>query len=106
MARFDGVIAKRFDVVRISGDERICVCPYHHDTQDSPNLSVNAVSGLWHCWNCGASGSLKSFQNRPEASLTALQHKLRVKAPTEMTRAYPEAWLSRFDHPTDYWTGR
>ena len=105
MARFDAVIGSRFEVVRIQGDERVCVCPFHADSRESPNLSVNAESGLWHCFVCQARGSLRREKNAPQANLGALQRRLH-QGKDEIVRPYPESWLDRFDHPTDYWIDR
>ncbi len=38
------------------GSEAMACCPVHDDR--NPSFSVNVRSGLWHCFSCGAGGSL------------------------------------------------
>jgi len=45
----------RFAGVR--GDEYIYFCIFHEDERN-PNLYVNKVKSVYHCWACGAKGSL------------------------------------------------
>jgi DNA primase len=104
MARYDTLIAAHFQVIQISGDERIARCKWHDDT-GTPNLSINAESGLYHCWVCGAKGSLRRQGNTPAANLVGLRNRLH-QAPVEATMVYSESWLNQFDNECDYWHGR
>jgi hypothetical protein len=45
------------------GDEATAFCPFHDD-QNTPNLSVNQKNGLFHCFACGAQGSVFDFYMR------------------------------------------
>jgi len=40
-------------------DEYKANCPFHKD--DTPSLFINAKTGLYYCFGCGASGGIKSF---------------------------------------------
>jgi len=50
-------IEQRLSVVKVRGDEYVCRCVFC--TDESGNLWVNPVRGLYHCWrgSCGASGT-------------------------------------------------
>lgn len=58
----DVLIELGVDVHRVSGDEINAVCPVHHlyKGRDSTRNSwyMNADTGLWHCFTCGARGNL------------------------------------------------
>jgi len=49
------------DHLRIGGEviqrELVTQCIFHQET-GSPNLEINTVTGLWHCWVCGEKGNL------------------------------------------------
>ena len=36
-------------------------CPFHEDSDDSPNLVVSPAKGLFHCMACGAAGNPIQF---------------------------------------------
>ena len=40
-------------------DEHKALCPFHDDKD--PSLSINFKTGLFHCFGCGASGSIYDF---------------------------------------------
>lgn len=106
MSRFDTLISAKFEVLGQSGDERVCRCPWHDDT-GKPNLYVNAVTGLYLCFACGAKGSLaKNLNGDFKVTLDDLRNKLHNKSKTEQLSERPEAWLNQFqfDHP--YWQER
>jgi DNA primase len=47
--------------LRIDGEviqqEFVALCIFHNET-GAPNLEINTVTGLWHCWVCGERGNL------------------------------------------------
>jgi len=47
------------DVKAIKDDEASCLCPYHSDHR--PSASFNVVTGLFHCFSCGASSSARTL---------------------------------------------
>jgi DNA primase len=67
-------IRSRVDLVRLveeagvtlrrSGKNYIGRCPFHQD--DSPSFSVSAERQLYHCFGCGASGTVFTFLARRE----------------------------------------
>jgi len=36
-------------------------CPFHNDSEESPNLIVSPAKGLYHCMACGAAGNAIQF---------------------------------------------
>lgn len=46
----------------VRGDEFDMLCPVHEDT--SPSVSVNLVTGFWHCFACGVGGDLVRLGRR------------------------------------------
>ena len=38
-------------------------CPFH-DEKNKPSFHLNAVTGVWRCFGCGAKGGLKDFKER------------------------------------------
>lgn len=89
-----------------TGRERQFLCHVHGDT--NPSASVNAVTGAWICYACGACGrvDLDDIDLDPYAvrrRITEIAE--RVEA---MTVQYPEGWLNFFDAqgPGDYWLSR
>jgi len=59
--RIHQALLARFAGVR--GEEYVYYCIFHLD-QNKPNLYVNKVKGVYHCWACGAKGSLLSLAER------------------------------------------
>jgi len=58
---------EHLDVRSTSGDELICLCPYHGDTH--PSFWVNIAKGLFLCYACGAKGTIEQLANHLEAEL-------------------------------------
>lgn len=89
------------------GIERQFICHVHPDTNAS--ASVNAVSGLWICYACGAKGFIdpEKVTIAPE---TVVREVNRALANIEGGghQYYPESWLSIFDGsgPGQYWLSR
>ena len=50
------------DLKKSTGNELKAICPFHDD--HDPSLSINAHSGLFKCFACGASGSIFDFYGR------------------------------------------
>ena len=88
------------------GIERSFPCPVHDDS--NPSASINAITGYWCCYSCGAWG--KADMDRLE--FDPLQVKKMVDRITEkmnpVHQIYPEGWLSVFDAsgPGPYWSSR
>ena len=61
------------------GEEAIAFCPFHDD-RNTPNLSVNLKTSLFHCFACGAKGNIFTFyQNRHSCDFkTALNDLARI----------------------------
>lgn len=50
------VVSQLFSGARATGENQVIVCcPFHDDR--TPSLSIHAVSGLYHCFSCGAKGN-------------------------------------------------
>lgn len=49
------VAALGFETFKYSGEEAIVRCPFHDD--HSPSSSINVVTGVFHCFSCGANSS-------------------------------------------------
>lgn len=45
------------------GEELTVYCPFHKEGS-RPNLGMNVVTGLWHCWSCGEKGNLPGFVSK------------------------------------------
>ena len=44
-------------IARQTKSKAICYCPYHTDKKH-PSLHINYKRGTFHCWTCGASGTI------------------------------------------------
>lgn len=88
------------------GTERSFLCPVHEDR--TPSASVNALTGLWVCYTCGASGKvdLDRVEIDPDSVIREMRKYTRIVE--EETRHYAEGWLDIYDAsgPGDYWQGR
>ena len=61
-ASFEAVL-QQFDISFVRrGDERVARCPFHEDAVAS--LSANVVRNVFHCFGCGAKGSVLDFVAR------------------------------------------
>lgn len=52
-------IAKQGIELKGKGKELVGLCPFHQDK--NPSMSVNPEKGVYHCFTCGAQGSLIDF---------------------------------------------
>jgi len=89
------------------GIERQFVCHVHPDTHAS--ASVNAVTGLWLCYACGAAGKIDpdKIEIAPSAVVRAVNQAL-ATIEGDGHDHYPESWLTIFDGsgPGQYWLSR
>ncbi len=53
-------IAGRYLNLKKSGKNYSALCPFHADTK-TPSLSISAEKNLFHCFGCGASGTVITF---------------------------------------------
>lgn len=108
--RYERVIQQHFDVKSVSGDEFVCVCPWHSSTGTKPHLYINAVKGVFSCKACGKKGHLKNIMaEMPRPTGQDITDRLtRIAESKNVTpqRVYPETWLTRFDFPHRYWESR
>lgn len=54
-------ISKKFNIVKTSGDEVTIVCPINNCEDKSGHLSLNIQKGVYHCWICDSSGTIREF---------------------------------------------
>lgn len=89
-----------------AGTERSFLCPVHDDR--TPSASVNALTGLWVCYTCGAGGrvDLDRIEIDPDTVIRELRKYTRIVE--DDTRHYAEGWLDLYDAagPGDYWLSR
>lgn len=108
------VIEASLDVHSQSGDEVLCMCPWHSGNE--PHLYVNVRKGTYFCQSCGASGGRKRLFEElgytggvtvsPEALRSRWRRLLEDEGMDE-AGTLPEAVLEPFKViPTDYWAGR
>jgi DNA primase len=70
-------------VVNVGSREISCSCPFHPDKH--PSFSINSETGLWICYQCGASGTLEKLiqqvagVNEPKELKTLVRHMQRAK---------------------------
>ncbi len=64
-ARFETVLANYGLKTRGQGAERMILCPFHDDR--SPSCSINLVHKVFHCFACGAKGTILDFVARMES---------------------------------------
>lgn len=108
--RYTQLIEKNFQVLSTSGDEVLCICPWHDDK--SGHLYVNGVKGLYLCMSCGAKGSFESKTGQtkwqlPPVDVADVRERLRrVTATKQPQRYHPEGWLRQYAVPHDYWTAQ
>jgi len=48
-----------------TGKNYFALCPFHEEK--TPSFQLNADSGLWHCWGCGAAGNIWQLIIRMES---------------------------------------
>lgn len=111
---YEELIYKHFDVRSVSGDELMCICVFHDDSNAS--MQVNADTGLWLCFSCDAKGGPVTLFEEVGVNITSGQenldiqdvilkiNKLRKPEPKEEERIYRDDYLSQFSVvPIDYW---
>lgn len=113
MNALERAVRKTFDVRSSSGDELLCLCRWHEDS--NPSLYINVVKGAYICFSCGASGGLKALKQvlkLPPGQLIPLDP-AKVRQQTLMLKyqqrleAMPESILRAYQStPTDLWTKR
>jgi len=86
------------------GVERQFCCHVHGDT--NPSASVNAMTGLWFCYACGARGKYLVSEMTPTQVTASVRSMLDLME--EDVRALPESFLDYYDAlgPGDYWLSR
>lgn len=102
--KYEGVIRKSFEVKSTSGQEFLCLCPWHADTGGG-HLYVNAIKGVYLCMSCGTKGHLDRMGLVPRMTTADIRERLAmVKAPKVEFKTYPEGWLKKFAVPHPFWT--
>jgi DNA primase len=103
--RYAPVIEKNFTVTGRSGEEFLCMCPWHGDTSQG-HLYVNGNKGVYLCMSCGTKGHLDRLgMSLPQVSTQDVRERLRaMQKPRREQHFYPESWLKQFDIPHPYWT--
>jgi DNA primase len=69
LARFEGILGRYSLEKRGRGAERMIRCPFHAD--NSPSCSVNLEKKVFHCFACGAAGTILDFVARMESCSVA-----------------------------------
>lgn len=89
-----------------TGTERSFVCHVHADT--NPSASVNALTGLWVCYTCGAGGKIDLDRIDIDPEVVTRELRKYTHLVENETRYYAENWLSLYDSngPGDYWLSR
>lgn len=103
--KYEQSIRDTFVVTSVSGDEFLCMCPWHQDTSQG-HLYVNGMKGLYLCMSCGAKGRLEDL-SLPRIVVGTDDVRERIKrhrkGPPE-PRYYPETWLTQYDFEHPYWS--
>ena len=114
MNRLERAVRKSFDVRSASGDELLCVCRWHEDT--NPSLYINVVKGLYVCFSCGESGGPKDLARvlkmnhrhmitRDPASIREQTNALMARQ--QRGTGMPESTLRAYQStPTSFWHSR
>ena len=58
-ADFEQILLRYGVKLRGSGRQRMALCPFHRDTK--PSCSINLERRIFHCFGCGARGSVLDF---------------------------------------------
>jgi DNA primase len=58
-ATYEETFRELLEVKSRSGDELVCLCPFHNDS--TPSFWANTVKGLWVCYSCGVGGGMKKL---------------------------------------------
>lgn len=109
-----GSFAERYlqNVQYTTGSEVIALCPFHED--HSPSFQFNIDRGLFICFSCGASGSIRRLEQRFGVSYRSVGVGLDVlykaigdlEKPVAREVSMDESQLAQFSIPTDHWTDR
>lgn len=62
MNDIERILLQHIPDLRENGEELIGRCPFHDDV--NPSFGLNTSTGLWHCFGCGAGGSLLNLLER------------------------------------------
>ncbi|HEX9701249.1 MAG TPA: DNA primase [Rhodospirillales bacterium] len=83
-----GVIGRRVRLQK-KGREHLGLCPFHKEK--TPSFTVNEEKGFYHCFGCGAHGSVFDFvMNAEGLSFPEAVEKLAQEAGMEIPRDTPE----------------
>ncbi|UVF61474.1 DNA primase [Gordonia phage DalanDe] len=105
--------AERYlNIGSVVGVEALCTCPFHDDS--NPSFQFNLESGLFICFSCGASGSIRTLERRFGVShrsvgvgLDVLYRRIRdLERPPEGPALPREESLNQFRIPTRYWEAK
>ena len=116
--KYADYVRQHLDVRSEDGHELYCLCPFHEDRTAS--FAINAESGLFVCYACGAKGKFEhlverigeEFYPRPRdlKDVKGLIGKLATQHEVEELRGHrSERWLDLFppnDRSEDYWKRR
>jgi len=99
-AFFAGELGLDLGTLRHRGDNVTVLCPFHDD-RNTPNLSINLVSGLFKCFACEAQGDVFEFYQKRHAcdfkeALTALADKAGVPAAAKSEGKYESLTVKEF----------
>lgn len=102
--RYADVVRQHFVVKSVAGNEMLCICPWHGDTNPG-HLYINSRNGLFVCFSCHKKGSLDRLGvDLPLQTTAGIRDRLRARAvPEKATQHFPEGWLKQFDVPHPYW---
>ncbi len=82
------VISRRVKLAK-KGREHLGLCPFHKEK--TPSFTVNEEKGFYHCFGCGAHGSVFDFVMETDGlSFPEAVEKLAAEAGLEVPRATPE----------------
>lgn len=116
MAKYDTFAERNLNIINISGDEAMCRCLYHDDSNAS--MQFNVETGLWVCFGCGAKGTIKKLERElglrvveDQIDVTDLIARLKEISDPEFGKVVdlpvvPESTLLKYKFPTKYWAKR
>jgi DNA primase len=64
-ANFEQILQHYRVKIRGAGKQRMALCPFHRDTK--PSCSINLERRIFHCFGCGARGSVLDFVAKIES---------------------------------------
>ena len=101
------------NVYTVTNSEALALCPFHEDK--SPSFQFNLDKGLYICFSCGASGSIRGLEQRFGVSYRSVGVGLDVlyKAIGDLERPQTctgsrmeESQLAQYSIPTKHWEDR